>query len=325
MTYEPSIHTYAHLIENKDTLTELIIHSDCFCKSDLCENDVFLKELLCENTGDTVAHTLALNNSTWLKTQSSMRSEIISLKNHDGFTVAHYLAVRHVDLLLYAPASNIDILTMKNNVGYSVALSLLRNNENSIYHTVFYDKRILSLSYRDKILAEEFVEIFTKTHGLSHADMAVKLIEQGAAYKPTRVIELDVGEEVFNRINTFVKECMEPLTVLRQLIALYSTASHNVFKLTQRVEALQKKPLKQLNAWTDILDASEKLLSNHVYTNTHLLQMDHFIDIECQPGHDMMKRIAHEINIKSSLNIEFPRGSSDMDALPPAQSSSILY
>jgi hypothetical protein len=284
---------------------------------------------LADKYGWTVAHILAEHQPEWLLSEASKDPVILELKNHIGETVAHHLAEHQPQWLLYDASKDLKILGLKNTLGFTVAHKLakcqpqwLNTNEaknpevlqladidgcsvaltlifqeSCLDHEPLFYKSTLSLSAEGKLLAEHISEYYGESHGLDVSTMAMKMISQGAAYIHSKPMPLKVGEKLLKQAKTIVDDSMESLVTLKKLQALYSTFYHQVEKIKAT------KELKSLDKWLSMLGRVEILLADHLNANPALLDIDHNIDIFCEPGDELLKRLASEHVLKNNLSL----------------------
>jgi hypothetical protein len=125
--------------------------------------------------------------------------------------------------------------------------------------------------------------------------MAMKLISQGAAYKHSKPIVLTVGESLLKQSKALIEDNLEPVISFKQLQATHSTFAHNVAKIisTQEQESLQE--------WKGLLLQSENMIRQHLNQNPDLYDMEHTVDIFCEPGDDLLKKFQSERILASDL------------------------
>jgi hypothetical protein len=238
--------------------------------------------------GYTVAHWLAQYQPEWLKSDASKLPEILMLTSNGGWTVAHYLAHYQPEWLQSAASTSPEILQLTTDNGTTVARWLVDHQGESINHQPLMQKQILTLDFSGKLLAERFTEIYGDIHGLDTSTMAMKLIEQGAAYKHSKTIALKVGDTLLKQCKILIEDNLDAQIGLKQLMALYSTFSHNVSKIisTDQQKSLQK--------WQDILHKSENMIRQHLNTHPELYDIEHTVDIFCEPADDLLNKLQSE-------------------------------
>jgi hypothetical protein len=319
MEFNPAIHTKEFLLNNPKVAFELADKSVEFSACALA-SDLELISLVVNAWGDTVAHRLAQHQSEWLRSDASKSVDILELANKNGYTVAHQIAnyqsewlrsdaSKSVDILKladkhgytvahtlaeYQPewfqtdASKLsEILHLANELGYTVAYAML-SDEQCLKHDPLFHKEILTLERDDAILAERITEIYSLSHGMNVPTMAMKLIEQGAAYKLSKPMALKVGDTLLKQCKILIEDNFDVQISLKQLMALYSTFSHNVSKI---ISTEQQKSLQQ---WQELLVKSEKLLCQHLSAHPELYDIEHTVDIFCEPADDLLKKIQSE-------------------------------
>jgi hypothetical protein len=245
--------------------------------------------------GCTVAHELAEFQSDWVYSKEASQYDILSLFDNSGTTVAHTLASIQPEWLKSEGSKCLTVLQLVNNVAHSVAFNLVIYQEQSIHHEPLMHKSILTLCCDGKTLAEEMASLYSESHLLDTTAIAMKLIEQGAAYKHSKTIEHHIGESLLNECKLLLEDSHEPLIAFKQLQAAYSTFAHNVAKIisTQEQESLQE--------WKGLLLQSENLIRQHLDNNPYLYDIEHTIDIFCEPGDDLLKKLQSERILTSDL------------------------
>lgn len=318
MEFEQSKHTKEFLMTNAGVALELAEKSEDFAVSELADDFDILS--LRNSDGRTVAHYLAKYQSEWLSSNASKDPHILRLKHNGGTTVAHALAYQKQWLSSVA-AKDPHVLRLRNIGGYTVAHALASqqqqwissdavrdheilgleddngttvanvliayNNEWHNYEFVFH-KNILSLNAGEKLLAEIISIKYGKSYGMDVLAMALKMITQGAAYKHSKPLPLTVGESLIKQVKTIVNDSMEPLVTLKQIQALYSTFHHQIEKMKLLGE------IKTLNKWQLMLVRAQGFLENHLNANPQLFEVEHSVDIFCEPGDDFLKKMTSE-------------------------------
>jgi hypothetical protein len=347
MQFDPAIHTKEFLLNNKLVLEQLALNSESFALSELCEDVELLNT---RANARSLAHILAKNQPLWLKSKSSRNNEVLKIK--DGFctTVAHYLAeyqsswalsasaedldllrtadtfgkmvvhvlAQHQPLWLKSEASKRhDILRLEDHDGWSVAQYLVGYQQESISHEPLFQKSILTLELKDiisskpngKLLSEYILDTFKGKEGINTPAIAMKLIAQGAAFKQSQVMPLSDGNSILKQCKALIDDCFEPLIGLKQLQGLYSTCFHNISKIIATPEK------KSLNQWQDILSKAEKMLRQHLLAHPALFNVEHAVDLFCEPAMDLMSQLISENNLMHAYT---PEHQSLVDE-PPAQ------
>jgi uncharacterized protein YjhX (UPF0386 family) len=250
--------------------------------------------LLNDNNGNSVAHELAQCQPEWINSDTSKSLDILYYANKYGDTVAHSLAQFQKEWIKSEAAKNIDLLRCANNDGWTVAEVLLEFNENSINHEPIMKKQILTLQREDKMLAEIIAEKY-KPDGMDVPVMAMKLISQGAAYKHSKALDINVGESLLKECKLLINDSNEPLIAFKQLQAAHSTLSHNVARIlrTQEQESLEE--------WQGLLLESESLIRQHLNSKPDLYDIEHTVDIFCEPGDGLLKKLQAERILASDL------------------------
>jgi hypothetical protein len=338
MKFDPEVHTKEFLLSNIDVALELAKNSAEFSVSPLSQECEVLR--LANNRGWTVAHQLACYQTNWLTSDITKDFDVLRLNNEDGWTVAHYLAQYQPNWLasdaskdfhvLQLSAKNgwtvahylaqcqpkwltsdaskdFDVLRLSVINGWTVAHALALHQPNCIHHEPLFHKQTLTLSFKGELLAEFISGRFGLYEGLDTATMAMKLIEQGAAYQHSTPMTIKVGGTLIKQGVLLLHDCYEPIIGFKQLQALYSTCAHNVAKIKRTDEH------KSLEKWNGILGKSEKLLRQHLTAHPELFDIEHTIDIFCEPGNDLLRRIMAERTINTTLSDVF-----QTEHIPPA-------
>ena len=282
-------------LANKNNLTvahRLADRQPEWAKSEAAQNFEVIK--LNTKNGKTVAHWLAKMQPEWCESKAAQSLDILMMASSDGITVAHWLA-QHQDSWLYSEAvKKQEIMSMNSSYG-SVARFLVLKNKNCINHEPLMQKQILTLEHDDKLIAQEISSMYF-LKGFDLPVMAMKLISQGAAYKHSLIIELAAGEEILNQCKLLLDDNLDPLISFKQLQGLYSTFSYNVTKIISNDEQEQRLE------WQGLLLQSENLNRQHLDKHPELLDIDHTIDIFCEPGDDLLKRLMTERILKDDLS-----------------------
>jgi hypothetical protein len=250
---------------------------------------------LADCNAETVAHIIAINQPEWSKSKASQNLDVLHLAKYDGWSVAHDLAVHQSEWPKSVAASNLDILTMNSNCG-TVARMLVIHNPDCIHNKSIMQYQIIKLEHQGKLLAEEIVENY-KSDGFNVLVMAMKLIRNGAAYKQSKPIDIQDGEAILKQCKTLITDGLEPLISFKSLQAVYSTFAHNLSKInsTQEQESLHK--------WQGLLLISENLMRQHLYSNPEIYDIEHTVDIFCEPGDDLLKKLQSERILDSNLTL----------------------
>jgi hypothetical protein len=295
MQFNPAVHTKEFLMANDYVAFDLAKKSSDFALSELA-NDA---EILGLKTlaAYTVAHLLARYQPQWASSDAAKDPVILELKNYTGETVAHHLARFQPQWLSSDVSKDYNILIFADDIGMTVAQSLIRNNEESINHEPLFHKKILSLSDGPQLFAEFITEMYGESHGLDTSTMAMKMISQGAAYKHSISMPLEVGETLLKQAKSIADDSMESLVTLKKLQALYSTFYHQVENIKTAEE------LKYLDGWLSMLARAEGMLADHLNASPALLDIEHTVDIFCEPSDDFLKRLASEHAMKNGISL----------------------
>jgi hypothetical protein len=255
--------------------------------------------------GNTVAHNIATHQPHWHLTEPSKNFDILMLKNNNDVTVAHILARYNKEWMMFSDvAQKNEVLTVITTTGKPVAFELLSHPE-SIYHEPLLDKRVLTITYMGKLIAEHITEQEAYDIKVSTSEIALKLIEQGAAYKHSTNLPVSVGEEIFKKAQWIVEDCRDNVLKIRFAQALYSSLFH------ASITHEQKSLSDGINPWTDLLNLAEQQISQLLDENVisdELFNGDFF----CEPGVVLVKKFLAKNNFNHlSLCIE------DSDSVTP--------
>jgi hypothetical protein len=256
-----------------------------------CVNVLMLK---CDN-GWTVAHELARTHHEWVNFDAAKSINVLMLKNNNGWSVAHSLATYHPECLKSEDFTCFDVVKLKDNDDWSVAHAMIHNHNNSIQCERLFDKRFLTIESDGKFLAEYISEKYGESNGLGVGVMAMKLIHQGAAFKSSMPLSLEIGEFLLAQAKIIMEDIADNLIKLKQIVALYSTVYHQV----KQIEPTKRQV--NLKEWQLMLVSAETVLKSQIHTNPELLEIEHPIDIFCEPGDELLKRLASERVLKSHM------------------------
>jgi hypothetical protein len=292
MQFDPAIHTKEFLLSNPKVAYELAEKSSEFATNELASDFLILSLDL--GGGWTIAHRLAAYQKAWRKSAAANSNEVMRLANDYGSTVAHQLARWQSEWLHSEASKSYDIMSLSDNDGWTVAHFLVLRDKQCIYHQNIMQKQILTLQNEGKMLAEFIAEKY-KSDGMDVPVMAMKLIEQGAAYKHSVPMNVEIGESLLRECKLIIDDSREPLVTFKQLQAAHSTFAHNVAKIisTQEQESLHK--------WQGLLLQSENMIRQHLNKNPEIYDMEHTVDIFCEPGDDLLKKLQSERILASDL------------------------
>jgi hypothetical protein len=303
LRFEPFIHTKEFLFKNPEVALTLSVHYTAFSRSELVKDLEVLS--LSGKAGYTVAHVLAEHQPEWLQSaehqpdwlmsDASKSPEILRLAIDGDHTIAHWLARYQSEWLQSEAATSPEVLRLADKYGRTVAYEILIHQSESVYHQPLMQKQILTLDCFGYMLAEKFTEKYGDTHGLDTSTMAMKLIEQGAAYKHSNPIALDVGDSLLNQCKALIEDNLDAQISLNQLMALHSTFYHNVSKI---ISAEQQDSLQQ---WQQLIVKSEVMIRQHLNAYPELYDVEHTVDIFCEPADDLLKRLRSERILNSNL------------------------
>jgi hypothetical protein len=252
--------------------------------------------------GTTVAHEFARFNSTWYQTNEAKNYDLLRLRDNQGRTVAHELAMFRSQWLFSEEAKQHSLLSLCDDNGFTVA-QLLVENPQCINHEPLYHKAIATIQYKDTLLAELMVEKHGKVDCSDRIKMITNLISQGAAYKHTKAMDPVFGAKVLKEFTVLCGDECDPLIRFKQLQGLYSTFFDNVLKSRANADQTSHQyALAILPVWQELLNKAEDMIRQHLNSHPELLDIDHTIDIFCEPGDDLLKRLMSERILKVDLS-----------------------
>jgi hypothetical protein len=255
------------------------LDSDCSKKSEILD--------LRTHHGWSVAHHLA-SHAQWLQSAAASDLEILRKKNVIGITVAHSLAKDQPKWMLSKAANDVGILLWSDDDGRPVAKELIKHVE-CLKHVPLFDKQVLSCESKGKLIAEYIAEKYGKVSGFNLTDLAMKLVLQGAAFKHSLDNKDFLDPSIYEKIEIQMSECLEPLVALKIAQALFSTCHHEM----ERAKSIgdDESIYKQ---WLEVSMKAETLMRVHLANNPYLLDLEHSVDIFCEPSDVLLKRIYAE-------------------------------
>jgi hypothetical protein len=302
--FDPAIHTKEYLLSSNDVLRKLAEESVEFAKSELAQDSDILT--VADRTfGYTVAHLLAEHQPCWSETPAASNIEILKLEALLSGPVACILAQKQPAWTNSSAVKDHSVLKMKDYFGYSIAYHLQNCHQSWIETIEANDKTILTIVDRNKILAEHISDEYTVTHQYDVVTMAMKLIKQGAAYKHSKYLAIQVGEEIFSRTGELIEKCSDELTSLSYALATYATFMHNYTKI------LNYKNIEMVKSWGSLTRLAEKLIIDICNTKPDLLDIDLETGFFCEPAHDLIQKLKSEKILLSLSNLEQDFGQSD--------------
>jgi hypothetical protein len=260
--------------------------------SDAQDLDILLWE---DNWGQTVAHKLAGKQRNWLSTSAAQNVMLLTKTDHEDDSVAHMLAEFQSDWVKSDAVNSHAILMMKNKWDKSVAHILAKYQQEWVHSTQANDKNILCITDEGKTLAEVIAGKYASSKGLTIEVMALKLISQGAAYRSSTPVNPVILTNIFNQTKILIEDCSEPAVSLKYSLALFSTVYH----CTKNYDS-SKTLMKLVSEKEGILNACELLISNIVGAHPELVNVEHTVDIFCEPGNDALKRALSAITFMTS-------------------------
>jgi hypothetical protein len=338
VTFNADIHTKELLMRNQQLAFSLAGNSPEFAQSPLSEDLEILS--LTDDDGRTLASEIAIHQPTWMLSEAAKSHEVLRITNKFGSTVAHCLAECQPDWVHSAAAKSHDILTIANPSGWTVAHTLALCNPawlsseaakkydvlllatqsqrlvaiviamhqpESINHEPLLNKNMMTLQHNGQLLAEHLVKHAKNNKSKTPSDIIMTLISQGAAYKQSSNLENTVGLEIIQKSKNLVEDGGSALIGLKQLLALYSTLSHQV----SNISSAEIK--HHLTEWQNFQSISEEMLRQHLTAHPELFDIEHTTDIFCEPGDDLLRRIMAEQTINTTLSDVF-----QAEHIPPA-------
>lgn len=287
-------------------------HQPEWANSALAQDKTILQ--LSDSNGWSVAHTLAFNQPEWAKSDAANDKNILQMKNSSGWTVAHQLATSQPVWIASVAANTKEILLLMNKYGWSVAHEMIKHQACQA-NDLLFSKDILTLKYENKLLAEDFVERHIQCPGVSLDGMVMKLITQGAAYRHSRPIPIAVGKSLLAQAQALIEDCLEPQMAFKYAQALYSTVFHAVEITKLKLEQDQVEP------WQDLLQNSEQIVIDNLRATPSFWEVEHFVDIFCEPAGVLIDRLKSEQNFKALSTIN----QSDNDSADQLTAKSGLY
>lgn len=245
------------------------------------------------NSGWSVAHYLAKYKS-WLSSEAANNYEILQITNAIGITVAHSIASEHPEWLNSKAANDLKILLMADNKGRTVASKLITHPE-SLQHKILFHKQALTSTCEDLLLVEKIAQLHGNQIGYTLSELAIALIEQGAAFKHSLNDKSVLDVSILDKTKTLISECPEPLIGFRYAIAVYSTCHHE----KERFKALKLDGHEIWDydmIWAEATNQAEGLIKKHIMEHPELLTINHQYDYFCQPAEDLIRKIESEKN-----------------------------
>lgn len=249
---------------------------------------------IADHTGKSVAHMLAKNQPEWLKSKAAQDYEILKIADKDNWTVAHSLACFQ-DLWVTSTAANdIEILKLTTDDGTSVAETLVNYTSDCLTIPALTNKSVLTighdLSKRKEIVANLIVNRYCNSHGLTHHEMAMILIRQGAAYRCNKTLESSVGEMIYSDAKILIDDCQDSSVAFMHAQALYSTMHHCLFvaKHNEQAEDIQSIDNSQ---WEALLAKAEIELTWLLDCEPDIIDNASGHGILCEPAEIYIKKL----------------------------------
>jgi hypothetical protein len=148
MEFDPSIYTKKFFIENPDVARRFVSTTNdllnAFILSDSAQDLDVLS--IRDNSGFTIAHTLALLSEIWTNSPAVESYSVLSLANNIDYTVAHILAHYKNDWANSHAAQRLDILKLADDKNLSVAHKLAKEQIEWSKTPAAQEIEVLSLS-----------------------------------------------------------------------------------------------------------------------------------------------------------------------------------
>jgi hypothetical protein len=225
------------------------------------------------------------------------------LLNH--IDIALNIARKDPEFITSHLANDFDVLKLANEFGWSVAHTLFSHQPEWGHSEAANDKRVLTIEKRGQILAEHISKSTGALKLYTTVQMAVKLISQGAAYKHSKTLDASVGRSIFEKCEALIKESIEPPIALKQAIALYSTCFH----CAEHVKSTEYKLLNK--SWNELLENSKSCILEILTNYPALWDIDHNVDIFCEPADALLKHLKAEITLTDLVIVEISSSESD--------------
>jgi hypothetical protein len=299
-----------NVLSLKDKYGKTVAHTLASSNKDWCSTDEAksLEILLLENDENiTVAHTLAEMNSEWVDSDAA-KDEFVLLYGSEKnlFTVAHSLAASQKKWMTSVAAHKFEILSLQDRSGETVAHNLL-NHVECLHHKPLFDKRILSLVYEGKFLAEDMISKFKDEEEIPL--VAMKLLEQGVAYKQREFISKESSQLIFDQANELINECSVPEVRFKYAIAIYSSIAHYAINPSEAFKETDG------THWQNLLNSSIDLIKGEINKHPHFLTIDHQFELFCEPAKELLTHLSNELEFKQ-INLE--QAGNGVNDIPPA-------
>jgi hypothetical protein len=249
---------------------------------------------LSDNYDSSVAHELA-QNPKWLLSEAAKNKSLLKLKNGFGSSVAHELA-KHPQWLNSEESRDLNLLKITDLADVSVALLLIEHPA-CLTHEPLYDKSLLTLVREGKTLAEHLLDKYPEQQGNDIQTIAMKLIAQGAAYKHSKTMNLNIGQHLLFQTESLMSESTDPLVSLKYSLALYSTIAHCIDRNRAKKLVNEEAP-----GWMDILQKAELKIIGTLEKNPALWDVDLGVEPFCEPADALVGVVLVHLKNKNTLN-----------------------
>jgi hypothetical protein len=326
MEFNPAIHTKEFLLNNSKDVMELAKYSVEFSTSALA-SDLELISLVISGLGFTAAHYLAECQPEWLQSDASKSPEILRLASKSGFTVAHCLARFQTEWLHSEASKSTGILRLANNNGYTVAHWLAECQPRWLQSDASKSPEILLLADEDGVTVAHWLAQHQPEWLQSDASKSPDILRLAsndgltvahwlARHQPEWLH--NVGDSLLNQCKALIEDNLDVQISLKQLMALYSTFHHNISKIVstgQQKSVEQWHGLQSLPLWQELLVKSENMIRQHLNNNPSLYDIDHTVDIFCEPADDLLKQLQSERHLSA---IQYSIDTTDIEPIMQA-------
>jgi hypothetical protein len=268
-----------------------------------------------------VAHVLAMHQPIWVTTSAAKDEQsVLQLRNDSGETVAHVLAKHQPEWANEKASKKLHILKMTDRRGISVAENLLEHHR-CLENSALFHKEILTIRLKSNFgpwyIADKIVDYYGVSDGMDVAHIALKLIEQGAAYRQSRIMNALLCNDIIERATHLIQDCPEPQIALQYAIALYATMYHNIELF--RGLPITNKSSESFIAPADIehsLAIAEQGVMKLFDTYAQLLDATVTIDIFCETAEALILRIKSQ---KYLNELKANEVNQDIEMIQPAR------
>lgn len=323
MIFDKDLHTKQYLLDNLNDLYELASSSKEFAQSALA-SDFDLLSLRVEEPPSsfsycTIAHILAAKNSGWSLNDATQNMEVLKLRrDRDQACVAHLLAIHQNKWCTSEITQNIDLLTLRDKDGRLVAhelaedgfhewgstpaslskqilllsdehgnsvIEILAGYNESWAKKIIGNKELLTIPLRHKSLVEYMCldrQLFPFIESI--AETAELVIKFGVAYQHSELIKPNEAKEIIEKTELITLDNFEPEVSLKQWLAAYSTLSHAKANIP-------REDSNTIQAYEQLISEVEQSIVQLFEGNPLFYEMEHSIDIGCDPGAELIGKL----------------------------------